>query len=432
MSNITTAGSTSYPGVLDTRTILTDGPSGDDIVAAHPNGLSAAVIALETELGVDPAGTLPDLVTRLAVSQNTDGTIKSTVVAAGTGATIDYTAGVFTVGSTPDGPSNTQNVGLVVNMNSPVSNAFTVRLVQRTLSTCTSASPARISFRESIPYSGGYAIVTATDNVSLTASVGSTLGFTDGEYGRIYFYAINANPGAANSVVELAMSKKAIFQEHKMYNTTAEGAAGAADSDSTLYSTTARGNVPVRCIGFIDILTGTTAGNWSNTPDVVHLMGPGTKRTGDIVQIITTQSNVYKTGTTVIPNDTTVPTSAEGDMYLWASISATSAVNRLIVEGLTMMTNSNASSPTLITALFYASESNARQTTAMKFDGTTGTGPSSIPFMYEDLATTTATRMWYVRAGGSGAGTTYYNGNNSAVVFATATKSWLRITEVMA
>lgn len=432
MANITTAGSTSYPGVIDTRTILTDGPSGDDIVAAHPNGLSAAVIALETELGVDPAGTLPDLVTRLAVSQNTDGTVKSTVVAAGTGATVDYTAGVFTVGSTPDGPSNTQNIGLVVYLNSPVANAFTARLVQRTLSTCTSPSPARVSFRDGTQTSGGYAIVTATDNVALTASVGSTFGFTDGEYGRIYFYAINANPGAANSVIELAMTKKAIFDEGRLWSTTAEGAAGAADSDSVLYSNAARSNVPVRCVGFMDIQTGITAGNWSNSPAVLHLMGPGTKRTGDIVQIITTQSNVYNTGTTIIPNDTTVPTSAEGDMYIWASISATSPVNRVIVEGLTVLSNSNTGSPVLTSALFYASESNARQTSGMKFDSTTGTGPASVPFMYEDVATTTATRMWYVRAGASNGGTTNFNGSASAVLWATATKSWMRITEVMA
>src|SRR3990167_1648187 len=147
MANLTTSGTTSYPGSLDSRTILTDGPAGDEVVAVHPNGLSAAVIALETELGVDPAGTLPDLVARLAVSQNTDGTIKDTVVAAGTGATVDYATGVFTIGSTPDGAGNTQNLGLIVTTASPVSNAFTVRLVQRTLSTCTASSPARVSFR---------------------------------------------------------------------------------------------------------------------------------------------------------------------------------------------------------------------------------------------------------------------------------------------
>src|SRR3990167_9269900 len=232
MANLTTSGTTSYPGSLDSRTILTDGPAGDEVVAVHPNGLSAAVIAMEAELGVDPAGTLPDLVARLAISQNTNGTVKSSVIAAGTGATVDYSAGVFTVVSTPDGPSNTQNIGLIVNTGSPVANAFTVRLVQRALSTCTTASPCRISFRESIPTSGGYAIVTATDNVTLTASVGSTFGFTSAEAGRIYFYAINANPGAANSVIELAIARKAIFDEAQMYNTTAEGGARSEEHTS--------------------------------------------------------------------------------------------------------------------------------------------------------------------------------------------------------
>jgi len=75
MANITTTGTTGYPTVIDTSTTLTDGSSGDQIVANHPNGLAAAVIALETELGTDPAGSATDLKTRLRTALTDDGIV---------------------------------------------------------------------------------------------------------------------------------------------------------------------------------------------------------------------------------------------------------------------------------------------------------------------------------------------------------------------
>ena len=80
MANLTTTGTTGYPGVLDTRTSLTDGTSGDQIVSNHPNGLGAAVLAIETALGTTPQGTAADVVTRLNLTQVSDGTPNSQIV----------------------------------------------------------------------------------------------------------------------------------------------------------------------------------------------------------------------------------------------------------------------------------------------------------------------------------------------------------------
>ena len=79
MANITTA-LTGYPTALDTRTTLTDGASGDAIVAAHPNGVASAVIAAQTALGVTPQGTAATVVARLDVTQTSDGTPNSQVI----------------------------------------------------------------------------------------------------------------------------------------------------------------------------------------------------------------------------------------------------------------------------------------------------------------------------------------------------------------
>lgn len=429
MANLTTTGTTDYPSGLDTRTLLADGSSGDEIVAAHPNGLGAAVLAIETELGVDPAGSATNVVTRLNVSQNSDGTIKSSVLVAGTGGTVDYASGVFTIGSSPEGPGNIQNLGLIVTVNSPIANTFTARLVQKTLATCTEAGAARISFRAGTQTSGGYAIAVATNNVAFSASVGSTFGFGAGEAGRLYLYAINANPGAANSVIELAVAKKAIFDESLLQSTTAEGGAGAADSDLVLYSTTARSNVPVRCIGLMEIQSGSPAGNWANAPTILHLVVQGTKRTGDIVQRLATYTYAQLTGTTTTPYDGTPPLISEGNPVLALGFTATSAVNpvRLHTSGLYF---APAGAGEFVTSALHIGANSAIAATT---EYISAAAPLTLPLDYT-FATgtgTIASQTYSLRAGSNAAGTFRVNGNGAGQLFSTAF-TWMEITEFMA
>jgi hypothetical protein len=62
------------------------------------------------------------------------------------------------------------------------------------------------------------------------------------------------------------------LDETTLISTTAEGGAGAADSISTIYSTTARTNVPYRVVGFIQS-TQTTAGTWATAPSTIQGYG---------------------------------------------------------------------------------------------------------------------------------------------------------------
>ncbi len=60
---------TSYPTTLDTDAVVeaNDGEVGETLARAEvPNDLAAAVVAIETEVGVAPSGTYANLVTRLA------------------------------------------------------------------------------------------------------------------------------------------------------------------------------------------------------------------------------------------------------------------------------------------------------------------------------------------------------------------------------
>lgn len=64
----------SYPGTLDTWVTLTD--KEDLAEVSDINKIKDAIEAVQTELGTDPAGSLTDLVTRLAKIQNVDGAIQ--------------------------------------------------------------------------------------------------------------------------------------------------------------------------------------------------------------------------------------------------------------------------------------------------------------------------------------------------------------------
>jgi hypothetical protein len=71
-----------YPGDIDGFTPVVDDPGGSDVEAANINELQAAAVAIETELGIDPAGSCTDVTTRLAHSINDAGMLEFDAAAA--------------------------------------------------------------------------------------------------------------------------------------------------------------------------------------------------------------------------------------------------------------------------------------------------------------------------------------------------------------
>lgn len=265
-----------------------------------------------------------------------------------------------------------------------------------------------------------------TDALTVTLSSGSTLGFTTALPGRIYVWAID-NAGT----VELALSRTAdIFPESDLVSTTAEGGAGGADSAAVMYSTSARTNVACRCIGYIEITTGATAGEWDNAPTKIQVMGPGVKRTGDIVQTVYYTTGSVVTGNTAMPFDDTIPQITEGVECLSQAITPTSAVNNLEFI-VTMSTLGTSWEDHLSVALFVAGTNDALAAwssyinSAHQYRTISGT--------YKKLAGSTSSQTFSVRAGGHAAGTVItLNGYNTARKFGGVAASNLYITEVFA
>lgn len=421
MANITTTGTTGYPTVIDTRTALTDGATGDQIVANHPNGLGAAVIAVETALGTTPQGTAADVVTRLNVSQNADGTIKNSVITAGTGAGVGYSAGVFTISFSGDGPSFSQNYGLMVRVNTPVANQMTIWLQQADLSTPTAALPCRFAVRNaSTLTSGTYSIVVATQQTSLVVTGGSTLGMVANEIGRLYLGIV-----VSNSVPELVIWNPKTWlalptsirltqlfrpNECEYVTTVAEGGAGGADNAATLYSTTLRTSVPIRILGYMDIQAGAVAGNWSNMPLTINLVGPQTKVTGDIVQRIATTTFTAASTSTTTPGDNTPPLIGEGRQVFCATLTATSQVNPVRAYMQTGVCSSTAGDT--CTMHLHIQDSSNTATNAVCAIGVRTTSNDPVQCVGEHItATNTGGATGYYWIGGAAAGTFTFNGN---------------------
>jgi hypothetical protein len=123
-----------------------------------------------------------------------------------------------------------------------------------------------LDFRSATLTSGTVTTVTS-DPADLVVSSGSTLGTVSGIASRLAVIAMN-NAGT----IELAVrnvSAGANLDEGALISTTAEGGAGAADSATVNYSTTARSNLAFRVIGYLES-TQATAGTWVTNPSTIQ------------------------------------------------------------------------------------------------------------------------------------------------------------------
>lgn len=156
------------------------------------------------------------------------------------------------------------------------------------------------------------------------------------------------------------------------------------------------------------------------------VIGNAQVATGVVVQVVDTLSNAVTTGTTIIPLDNTIPQNTEGDQYMSLAVTPKASTNKLIIEASLMLSNSAVNN--LTTSLFQDSGSNALAADAQV--QVTAGGLNQVNMYYSMTAGTTSSTTFKVRAGGSAAGTTTFNGSTGAGLLLTVNKSFIRITEV--
>lgn len=189
-----------------------------------------------------------------------------------------------------------------------------------------SASALTLDFRSTTLGSGTITTVTGTP-ANLVISSGSTLGTVSATQSRIIVLAMN-NAGT----IELAavnISGGTQLDETNLISTTAEGGAGAADSASVVYSTTARTSLAYRVIGYIES-TQATAGTWATAPSTIQGYGGQALSAMSSLGYGQTWQSVTRTSATTYYNTTGKP------ILLWINITSGGSGTAASINGVAM------------------------------------------------------------------------------------------------
>jgi len=128
--------------------------------------------------------------------------------------------------------------------------------------------------------------------------------------------------------------------------------------------------------------------------------------TGEIVQVVNTQTGEVATGTTVIPIDDTIPQKTEGDQYMTLSITPKNTNNSLRINVIANCCFNGLA--TVSVALF---QDDAADALAVGWQTTPAASyPFSVAFIHKMTAGTTSPITFKVRIGSGGAGTLTFNG----------------------
>jgi hypothetical protein len=314
------------------------------------------------------------------------------------------------------------NVGLAATVGSK---ALTVALKGEDGNDPSASNPVIIAFRDETITTGTPNVRTVTGATSVVLASGGTLGFTAALAGRIYVWAID-NAGT----VELALSRTAdIFPESNLVTTVAIGA--GSDTATSMYSTTQRNTLACRCLGYIEITTGAVAGEWDNAPTKIQIMGPGVKRTGDVVQVLYASTASVVSCATLMVFDDTIPQITEGDEVLTQAITPTSLVNNLFIEA--SVFGAHSASPLYAgMALFQDATANALSATHQSFS--LSRLETNFTLYHKMVAGTVSSTTFRIRCGPQTSGTFYTNAihTSGTRMFGGVSTCHLQVTEVMA
>lgn len=166
----------------------------------------------------------------------------------------------ITTGANIDSPVWAENYTLATSVGS---NALTIALKTKAGTDPSSSDPVKVAFRNATSATGDYTVLTITSALSITVSAGSTLGMISGNSSSIWVYLFNDS-----GTPRLGVSQS-FFNEMTVRSSTAEGGAGAADSNKIIYTSTAVTNKAVRILALM--VGSNTTGNWTAVPTIVSL-----------------------------------------------------------------------------------------------------------------------------------------------------------------
>lgn len=319
---------------------------------------------------------------------------------------------------------------VTVTPNSPA-NGITLAIKARSGNDPSNAEPVYVAIPDG---AGSYDIFNIVSAMSLAITSGSTLGTVSGQAHRIYFGFANDNgtlrlfvyqPIAYTSADEFT---HATIVDGQTYTSTAEGGAGGADLAQTLYTATAMGTPRrVRVVGYWEG-SQATAGTWVSAVTLVHVLKPGDRRSGDVVQTHWYRSGALQQTSSAIPYDDTIPQNAEGAEWANRNITPSAAPNIIQIEAALILEAASI----VNMALFKNTDADAKAVVHAREVDASSTVGATLPLFHQEVANTTSATAWKIRFGKDTAANCSVNGDGANRRFGGAANSRMVMREIFA
>ena len=135
---------------------------------------------------------------------------------------------------------------------------------------------------------------------------------------------------------------------------------------------------------------------------------------GMTIQVANFQTGILATGTTIIPQDNTIPQITEGDEFMSLAFTPKFANSKLLIQVTTHGSHTSLTRPRHIVALFKDAIVNALAASLTRIGEDRQNIESTQTFSHTEIAGTVDLRTYRVRIGSDLAGTYTFNGNTSA------------------
>ena len=389
----------------------------------YHDGTSSYGLVLDTRAGVIANKTLNNPSITGTVSGSalyTSPTLSSPIITGAITGTLEF-ASTHTLALNPAWQINA----------SVAANALTVAIKNVDGNDATSSSTIPFAFRSPTVTSGATIIGTMSTAQSVVVPATATLGFTASQTSRIwvggYFEAGACKPFVYHALDTASSSFSIIPLASERVSTTAIST--GADSAGVAYSTTAVTNAPWQWLGYIEIQTDATPGNWANNPTVIRNHSIGMKTSGALVQDVTRYDGALITGTTVLPKDDSFPQQAtEGFRIIRADITGMSALNLFDIQA--SCTGGGSGGGGLALALFQDATANAISVSRQDF-ATANQAVVGFVRHRQRVGTAASTITFSVNAGDDAAGTVSINGEAGARLYGGVCYTYLTVQELM-
>ena len=252
-----------------------------------------------------------------------------------------------------------------------------------------------------------------TDNPTLYIKQGTTFAFDLSALAGSHPFAIQTSSGAYNSANRIETGLTHVATD----GTVTTGLNAQGKTSGVLYF-----DVPINQSGPIYYVC-TAHSSMAGTIEV------NTKGSGKLLQQVNTQTGAVNSGTTIFPEDDTIPQNTEGDEYMTIAITPKSATSTLMIEAHIFYSQSAGTRGGA--GLFKDSDADALSFTSNFIKDATSMGNMQV--FYSETSGNTTARTYKIRCGNiQNAGTFTFNGQAGSRKFGGTVLSTIRIIEIEA